>query len=156
MGANKEHEKAIIEIEMATMKELMAKNNDLVEKSNSNAVKSSNRSLGLMLTLIVGMFASAYINTAQHSHMMLDQNDLEHWTHEVYRYQIIPADSLSKINSKRLDIQSEYGYRKVYIIDSVLNLYYGWINRNSHEIKIMQGDTGLDNDFKYKSIVNKK
>jgi hypothetical protein len=139
-----EREEFILKLETDSMKSLMKRNNQI-----SAAI------LLAMITFIIAMFGFFIQNEQSHSSIMLEFQEQNQWTHHVYELNILPADSLSQINANRLDIQSKYGYHKVKVIDSVLNLQFNWIKRNSISIRELKNDTNLEFDTQYKSIINK-
>lgn len=79
--------------------------------------------LGIMTnTLLTNnkqMYEMNQLNNKQHYEIMLKINEMNNNIHNFYDYEYIPTDSLAHINSKRLDIQSEWGYAQANRLDSV-------------------------------------
>ena len=96
--------------------------------------------LTLAVTLsifLLGLIANNTMNTNKRIYEFMYRNDTAHYQirSEVLtiKHILMPADSLSKRNSARLDIQSDYGYTQVHRVDSVLGTH-------ERRIRILEGN----------------
>ena len=68
-------------------------------------------------------------NLEQHYQIMKQVDDINKDIHTFYDYEYTPTDSLAKVNSHRLDLQSDFGYKAVRKSDSVLTNHENRIQR---------------------------
>ena len=88
---------------------------------------------GIMITIMLAMLGAVVtfisVNNLQHNEIKEEITTMRSGISNFYDYEYVLTDSLSKVNSRRLDIQSDWGYAQADRLDSV---------DNNHEKRIVK------------------
>ena len=102
--------------------------------------------MAIAITILIALLGYIAVNIRDNNKMMFDfmeKNNVQHTLirdqlqaqtshlRELEIYYIHPTDTLSKVNSRRLDLQSDYSYNQVHKFDSI-------VSNHEHRIIILE------------------